>query len=50
MIELGVLDNRCPACGAKIDFNPKNQKWDCEYCGSNFTLEEMQKHNNGCRG
>ena len=46
MIELGVLDNRCPACGAKIDFNPKNQKWDCEYCGSNFTLEEMQKHNN----
>ena len=46
MIELGVLDNKCPACGAKIDFNPKNQKWDCEYCGSKFTLEEMQKHSN----
>lgn len=41
-----VLDNKCPACGAKITFNPKNQKWDCEYCGSKFTLEEMQKHNN----
>lgn len=43
---LGVLDNKCPACNAKIDFNPVNQKWDCEYCGSKFTLEEMQKHNN----
>lgn len=41
-----VLDNKCPACGAKITFNPKNQKWDCEYCGSKFTLEEMQKYNN----
>ena len=41
-----VLDNKCPACGAKITFNPKNQKWDCEYCGSKFSLEEMQKHNN----
>lgn len=43
---MGVLDNKCPACGAKITFNPKNQMWDCEYCGSKFTLEEMQKHEN----
>lgn len=41
-----ALDNKCPACGAKINFNPKNQKWDCEYCGSKFTLEEMKKYNN----
>lgn len=41
-----ALDNKCPACGAKIDFNPKNQKWDCKYCGSKFTLEEMQKYKN----
>jgi DNA-directed RNA polymerase subunit RPC12/RpoP len=41
-----ALDNKCPACGAKITFNPKNQMWDCEYCGSKFTLEEMQKHKN----
>ena len=33
-----VLDNKCPACGAKIKFNPKNQMWDCEYCGEKFTL------------
>ncbi len=41
-----ALDNKCPACGAKITFNPKNQMWDCEYCGSKFTLEQMQKYNN----
>ena len=41
-----ALDNKCPSCGAKITFNPKIQKWDCEYCGSKFSLEEMQKHNN----
>lgn len=43
---MSVLDNKCPGCGAKIKFNPKSQMWDCEYCGSRFTLEEMQKYNN----
>lgn len=41
-----ALDNKCPACGAKIDFNPINQKWDCIYCGSSFSLDEIQKCNN----
>lgn len=41
-----VLDNKCPACGAVIKFNPTLGKWKCEYCNSEFTLEEMQKHNN----
>lgn len=41
-----MLDNKCPGCGAKITFNPKIQKWDCQYCGSKFSLEEMQQHNN----
>lgn len=41
-----ALDNKCPTCGAKITFNPINQKWDCEYCGSKFSLEGMQKYNN----
>lgn len=43
---MDVLDNKCPACGAKITFNPKNQMWDCEYCGSKFSLEQMQQYNN----
>ncbi len=46
MIKLDVLDNKCPGCGAKITFNPKIQKWDCEYCDSKFSLEEMQQYNN----
>ena len=46
MKKVDVLDNKCPACGAKIDFNPVNQMWDCTYCGSKFTLEEMQKYEN----
>lgn len=41
-----TLDNRCPACGAKIEFNPLNQMWDCEYCASKFTLEEMKNYRN----
>ena len=39
-----TLENRCPACRASIKFNPKLGKWKCDYCGSEFTLEEMQKH------
>ncbi len=41
-----ALDNKCPTCGAKINFNPVNQCWDCEYCASKFNLEEMQKYSN----
>lgn len=41
-----ALDNKCPGCGAKITFNPTNQMWDCEYCGSKFTLEQMQQYSN----
>ena len=39
-----TLENRCPSCRASIKFNAKLQKWKCEYCGSEFTLEEMKKH------
>ena len=40
------LDTRCPACNSSISFNPKEQKWKCEYCGSSYTVEEMQQHQN----
>ncbi len=39
-----TLENRCPACKASISYNAKAGKWKCEYCGSEFTLEEMQKN------
>lgn len=41
-----ALDNKCPACGAPILYNPKLNKWKCDYCKSVFTLEEMKKYNN----
>lgn len=41
-----ALDNRCPSCGAGIHFSAKEQKWVCEYCGSKFSLEEMQQYKN----
>ena len=41
-----TLDTRCPACSASISFNPKEQKWKCDYCGSSFSIEEMKKHKN----
>lgn len=41
-----ALDNKCPGCRAPIKFNPTVGKWKCEYCNSEFTLEEMQKYNN----
>ena len=41
-----VLDNKCPSCGANIKFNPETQTFKCEYCFSEYTLEEMKKFNN----
>ena len=40
-----VLDNRCPHCGAKIDFNPNSNSFKCEYCGIESTLDELIKYN-----
>ena len=45
-VKENALDNKCPGCGAPIHFNPSLSKWKCEYCNSEFTLEEMQKFNN----
>lgn len=41
-----ALDNKCPACRAPIFYNPKLGKWKCEYCDSEFNLEELKKYNN----
>ena len=38
-----VLDHKCPACRAKLPFNPVTQKWDCEYCGNSYTLEQLEE-------
>lgn len=44
-VDENALENRCPSCKASIKFNPSVGKFKCEYCGSEFTLEEMKQHN-----
>ena len=41
-----ALENKCPSCTASIKFNPTLGKFKCEYCGSEYTLEELKKFNN----
>lgn len=37
-----TVDHKCPSCNASINYNPKSKNWVCEYCGSKFTLEELE--------
>jgi len=39
-----ALDNKCPNCGAKIEFKADLNKWKCDFCDSEFTLEEFKKY------
>lgn len=41
-----VLDNKCPSCGAPILYSATTHNWKCDYCKSEFSLEEMKKYNN----
>lgn len=45
-VKTEVIDHKCPNCGAKLEFNPKLDKWSCKYCDGTFTLEELQKKKN----
>ena len=46
MSEKKVLDNKCPGCGAALFFKPEIGKWKCDFCDGEYSLEELQKHNN----
>ena len=39
----GVLDHKCNNCGSVLKFNPAIQKWECEFCKSIFTEEQLKK-------
>lgn len=39
-----VLDCKCLGCGATIKFNPILNKFKCEYCKSEFTIEDINNH------
>lgn len=40
---MGVIDHKCISCGATLPFNPKTQRWDCEYCGASYSLVELNE-------
>lgn len=37
-----VLDNKCPSCQAPIEFNPKLGLFKCEYCGKEYSADELK--------
>ena len=39
-----VLDEKCLNCGASVKYNPKEKKFICEYCHSEFTLNDLKEH------
>ncbi len=39
-----IINYRCPNCGGEIAFHAGNQKLTCEYCDSQFTVEELEKY------
>ncbi len=42
-MQSNVTDQKCPSCRAPLRYSPKTKGWDCEYCKSHFTLEELKK-------
>lgn len=40
------VDYKCPTCNAVILYSAKNHKWNCEYCGNQYTKEDLKKYNN----
>ena len=37
-----AMDHKCPNCDAVLKFNPHGQNWKCEYCKSEFNLNELK--------
>lgn len=38
-----VTNYKCPHCTAPLKFSSESQKWDCEFCDSSFSLEELER-------
>ena len=36
-----AIDHKCPNCDAVLKFNPHGGNWKCEYCRSEFNLENL---------
>ena len=40
--KMALVSYKCPNCGGSVVFDPKKQKFCCEFCMSEFTKEEME--------
>lgn len=41
----GVLEYKCPCCGAGLSFGEHTQKLKCEYCDNEFDIESVKVYN-----
>ena len=39
-----AIDHKCPHCDAVLKFNPHGSNWKCEYCRSEFNIEQLEKY------
>mgnify|MGYP003301608016 CR=1 FL=1 len=39
-----TLDHKCPSCNAVLKFNPHGQNWKCEYCRSEFNIQQLEEY------
>lgn len=41
----GVLEYKCPCCGAGLTFHSQGQKMFCASCGNSFDVESVKEYN-----
>lgn len=39
---MSVVSLKCPNCEGELIFNPRTQKYKCEYCGSDFLITDIE--------
>ena len=40
---MAAVSYHCPNCGGELKFDPKIQKYKCDYCGSDFEIEKRKE-------
>ena len=44
---MDVVSYKCPSCSAPLSFDIASQAWDCKFCESRFTLDELKENGSG---
>lgn len=40
---MAIVNYKCPNCSAPLKFNPEKQLFSCEYCGGDFSEQQIQQ-------